>query len=148
MKKLLIISILFLGIATSCAQADYYTKRGVAIEGYDITEYFNNTAVKGTKEYTANHDGATFYFASAENKALFKANPEKYLPEYGGYCAYAIGAKAKKVSIDPKTFEIRNGKLYLFYNSFGTNTLDLWNEEGAEALRIKADQNWVKIMEK
>ena len=145
MKKLLIISILFLITSCSNAQADYYTKKGVAIKGYDVTEYFNNTAVEGTKEHSAKYDGATFYFASAENKLKFEANPKKYIPQYGGYCAYAIGAKAEKVSINPKTFEIRDDKLYLFYNSFGTNTLDLWNEEGAEALRVKADENWVKI---
>lgn len=129
----------------SWAQDNYYTKKGVAIEGYDVTEYFNNTAVKGTKEYSIAYDGATFYFASAENKILFETNPKKYIPQYGGYCAYAIGVKAKKISIDPKTYEIRDGKLYLFYNSFGTNTLGLWNKKDPEALRVKADENWEKI---
>jgi len=68
-----------------------------------------------------------------------------YVPQYGGYCAYAIAKNGKKVSINPKTFEIRDDKLYLFYNSWGTNTLDMWVKQGPEALQKKADSTWEKI---
>lgn len=147
MKKILVTIALF-GTINLWAQTDYFTKKGVAIKGYDVTEYFNNTAVEGSKEYSATYDDVVFYFATKTNKEKFEENPEKFIPQYGGYCAYAVGVKGKKVSVDPKTFEIRDGKLYLFYNSFGTNTLDLWNEENPEALKAKADQNWVKIQDK
>jgi YHS domain-containing protein len=74
--------------------------------------------VKGSKEFAVYHQGVTYYFSSAENKALFKANPAKYEPEYGGWCAYAMGKNGEKVNIDPATFKIMNGKLYLFYNKY------------------------------
>lgn len=147
MKNLFLL-IVFFSTLNIWSQTDYYTKKGVAIKGYDVTEYFNNTAVEGSKEYSATYDGVVFYFATQANKEKFKANPKQFIPQYGGYCAYAVGAKGEKVSINPKTFEIRDGKLYLFYNSFGTNTLDLWNEENPEALKAKADENWIKIQDK
>lgn len=131
---------------SSCAQTnDYNTKKGYAIEGYDVVSYFKNKPLEGKNIYTAEFDGVKFKFSSEENLTAFKKNPEQYLPQYGGYCAYAIGAKSSKVSINPKTFEIRNEKLYLFYNAWGTNTLELWKNENTEALKKKADKNWEVI---
>lgn len=148
MKKFLIL--LFLGLAANLAaqKIDYNLKKGFVAEGYDVTEYFNNKAVKGESKYTTTHDNVKYKFASQANLDAFKKNPEKFVPQYGGYCAYAIGAKAEKVGIDPETYEIRDGKLYLFYNSWGINTLTKWNDEGAEALKNKADENWQKIKAK
>tara|TARA_R110002126_G_scaffold30602_1_gene99759 strand:+ start:13139 stop:13582 length:444 start_codon:yes stop_codon:yes gene_type:complete len=146
MKHLL--TILALIITTTFFSQDYNLKKGFVAEGYDVVSYFSNKAAKGDHQFTTTFDGVKFKFSSKENLEIFKKNPKKYIPAYGGYCAYAIGAKAEKVSIDPKTFEIRDGKLYLFYNAWGTNTLELWKEEGAEELKKKADVNWVKIIEK
>ncbi|QXP63587.1 MULTISPECIES: YHS domain-containing (seleno)protein [unclassified Polaribacter] len=143
-----IITLLVLIISTSLYAQDYNTKKGFVAEGYDVVSYFNNTAVKGDKRFVADYDGVQFKFSSKENLEIFNTSPKKYVPAYGGYCAYAIGAKGEKVSIDPETFEIRDGKLYLFYNSWGINTLELWKEEGAEDLKIKADKNWLKINKK
>ena len=126
-------------------QIDYNTKKGAIANGYDVVAYFGNEAIKGVKKVSTKHNGVTFRFSSKENLEIFKKDPEKYIPQYGGYCAYAIGLKGEKVSINPKTFEIRDGKLYLFYNAWGTNTLDLWNKEGAEELKKKADKNWEKV---
>ena len=147
MKKSLIIFIglLLVGLSVQAQQTDYYLKKGYVAEGYDVTEYFNNKAVEGDKKYTTEHDGVKFKFASQANLDKFKANPDKYVPQYGGYCAYAVADKGKKVSIDPETFEIRDGKLYLFYNSWGTNTLEKWQEEGPEKLRGQADAAWSKV---
>ena len=117
----------------------------VAISGYDPVAYFkSNKAVKGNKNLSVYNQGVIYYFSSAENKEEFKKNPFKYEPEYGGWCAYAMGAKGEKVSIDPETFKIVNGKLYLFYNSFFNNTLKSWNKDEAN-LKAKADVNWTKI---
>ena len=147
MKK--IILLLFLGISTATiAQKNYYVKKGAVAKGYDVVAYFSNEAKQGSKQHATEFDGVKFYFSSAENLAKFQSNPNQYIPQYGGYCAYAMGLKGKKVSIDPETFEIRDGKLYLFYNSYGTNTLNLWVDEGANELREKADQNWKKIIQK
>lgn len=144
MKKILI-SIVMLFSLQLIAQTDYYTKKGAVIEGYDVTSYFNGAPVKGTEKFAVTHDGAEFYFANLENKNKFQENPEKYVPQYGGYCAYAIGKKSQKIKINPETYEIRDGKLYLFYNAWGNNTLDLWNENGAVELQHKADQNWKSL---
>lgn len=117
-------------------------KKGFGAEGYDVVSYFENKATEGKKNFQTEVNGVKYKFSSAENLQKFKKNPEKYSPQYGGWCAYAIGAKNEKVEINPKTFEIRDGKLYLFYNSWGINTLKLWNKEGAEKLQKLADKNW------
>ena len=142
--KYLITLILLISSTTFLAQ-NYNTKNGFVAEGYDVVSYFNQKAEKGTKEFTTEFDGVKFKFSSKENLAKFKENPKKYIPQYGGFCAYAIGLKGEKVAINPKTFEIRDGKLYLFYNSWGTNTFELWQKEGAEKLQKQADKNWMTI---
>jgi YHS domain-containing protein len=117
----------------------------IAIEGYDPVAYFkNNKATKGKKKFAVSHQGVIYYFASADNKEEFKKTPTRYEPEYGGWCAYAMGAKGEKVSVDPATYKIVNGKLYLFYNSFFNNTLKSWNKDEAH-LKTEADKNWKKI---
>ena len=122
-------------------------KNNVAIKGYDPVSYFTqNTAVKGLSTISVNHKGVVYYFSTDSNKSLFIKNPSAYEPQYGGWCAYAMGDDGEKVSINPKTFEIRDGKLYLFYNAWGTNTLDLWVKEGAKNLKNKADKNWKIII--
>jgi YHS domain-containing protein len=121
---------------------DYYTKKGYVAQGYDVVSYFNNEAVEGDSKFSVTLDGVKYKFTSQDHLDLFKTNPEKYIPQYGGYCAYAMGESGKKVGIDPKTFEIRDGKLYLFYNAWGTNTLELWLENDMKGLQKKADQNW------
>ena len=117
----------------------------LAIEGYDPVAYFKlNKAIKGKKELAVFHQGVVYRFSSVENKEEFKKNASRYEPEYGGWCAYAMGAKGEKVSIDPETFKILNGKLYLFYNRAFTNTLKSWNKDEPN-LKIKADVNWKRI---
>lgn len=115
---------------------------GLAIEGYDPVAYFTTgNAVEGSKDYAFTVDGATYRFINARNRDLFKAAPSKYRPQYGGWCAYAMGAKGEKVEVDPKTFKVLDGKLYLFYNKYFNNTLRSWNKDEAN-LKGKADANW------
>jgi YHS domain-containing protein len=140
-----IITLLFISSIASAQSIDYNTKKGYVAEGYDVVSYFNNTAEEGEKQYWTQHDGVNYKFISQEHLMTFKSDPEKYIPQYGGYCAYAIALKAKKVGINPKTFEVRDGKLYLFYNSWGTNTLELWKKENVKGLQEKADKNWELI---
>ncbi len=148
MKKFLTLLFLGFSIIINSQQIDYNTNKGFVAEGYDVTAYFNNKVLKGNKKYVTTHDNVKYKFYSQENLEMFKNNPDKYVPQYGGYCAYAVGAKGEKVSIDPETYEIRDGKLYLFYNSWGINTLTKWNDEGAEDLKNKADVFWQKIKRK
>jgi YHS domain-containing protein len=139
------IPILFLLITAPFFSQDYTTKKGFVAESYDVVSYFSNKAVEGNKKYIAEFDGVKFKFSSKENLEIFNKSPKKYVPQYGGYCAYAMATKGEKVAIDPETFEIRDGKLYLFYNSWGTNTLKFWQKEAPENLKLKADKNWQKI---
>lgn len=148
MKSVTFIVLLLVTFSSSAQKIDYNLKKGYVAEGYDVTEYFNNKAVAGNNKFTATHDGVNYKFVSQENLDKFKANPSQFVPQYGGYCAYAVADKGKKVGIDPKTFEIRDGKLYLFYNSWGVNTLEKWQEEGAEKLKGQADAAWSKVQYK
>jgi YHS domain-containing protein len=120
-------------------------KSAVAIQGYDPVAYFTqNKAVKGDKAFAVNYGSVLYYFSSAATKASFLANPQQYEPQYGGWCAYAMGATGEKVEIDPETFKILNGKLYLFYHSWVNNTLNKWNKDEA-SLKAKADVNWKQL---
>jgi YHS domain-containing protein len=127
------------------AEAFNVSGKKLAIEGYDPVSYFTQKkAVEGKSSIAATDHGIVYQFASAENKALFIANPQKYEPQYGGWCAYAMGATGEKVTVDPETFKVVNGKLYLFYNKFFNNTLKTWNKDET-ALMKKADANWPKF---
>ncbi|HET9746080.1 MAG TPA: YHS domain-containing (seleno)protein [Chitinophagaceae bacterium] len=120
------------------------SKSGLAIDGYDPVAYFkSNKAMEGKKEFAINHQGAVYYFSNLNNREAFIRNPEAYEPQYGGWCAYAMGKNGEKVSVDPETFKIVNNKLYLFYNRFFNNTLTAWNKD-EDNLKTKADNNWQK----
>ena len=146
-KKVIKITIMisFVFISANAQKVDYNTNYGFVANGYDVVAYFNNKAVKGISKFTFKEDEVNYKFSNQENLNLFKANPQKYKPQYGGWCAYAMGDKGEKVSINPKTFEIRDGNLFLFYNAYITNTFESWKEEGPEKVSVKADQNWEKI---
>ena len=148
MKNTFTLLFLIISSALFSQKTEYYLKKGYVAEGYDVVSYFNNKPLEGDKKYQTTYDGVKFKFSSEKNLTLFKKNPTKNIPQYGGYCAYAIGKTGEKVSIDPKTFEIRDGKLYLFYNSWGTNTLKLWLKENPEKLKKQADLNWKKGVHK
>lgn len=121
-------------------------KNKLALEGYDAVSYITmNKAIKGNKDISYSYQGATYLFSSKQNLEKFKASPDKFLPQYGGWCAYAMGYSGDKVEVDPETFKIKDGKLYLFYNSFFTNTLPKWNSN-EQNLKIKADKNWNKTI--
>lgn len=151
MKKMVImVATLLSFIANANAQSLLRTKefnleKGLAIQGYDPVAYFNeNKAIKGSKQIAAIAEGVTYYFSSVANKDLFIKGYGKYEPQYGGWCAYAMGATNEKVEIDPETFKILDGKLYLFYHSWVNNTLSKWNK-GEANLKAKADRNWMAI---
>lgn len=140
----LIVGILF-AQTDEARKKNYNIKKNVAIEGYDPVSYFNNKPTEGKSSLTSSHLGVTYLFSSADNLAKFKASPQKYEPAYGGWCAYAMGETGEKVKIDPETFKIIDGKVYLFYNFWGNNTLTDWNKN-EKLLKSKADQNWKKFI--
>ncbi len=150
LKTILLGLIVVLGSVSLTQAQDMYTNdQGVAIKGYDVVSYHTaHKAMKGSKKYATEYNGTTFYFSSAEHKTAFESNPEKYLPEFGGYCAYAVGAKGKKVPADPETFKFRDGELLLFFNGEmqgkRMNTIIPW-VKNEEELLSQAKQKWPKL---
>ena len=145
-RSILILFLSFASASLFSQQLNYNTKKGYIAKGYDVVSYFvDEKPREGKKKFQTGFEGVKFKFSSEKNLHLFAKNPMNYIPQYGGYCAYAIGKSGEKVSINPKTYEIREGKLYLFYNAWGTNTLKMWINEGASNLKKKADNNWEKI---
>jgi len=151
MKTLISFLLIFFFLDTASAQNAQRVKNfnidktTLAIEGYDPVAYFiSMKGIEGKKDISLIREGITYYFSTIQNRELFKANPTKYEPQFGGWCAYAMGENGDKVSIDPQTFKILNGKLYLFYNKFFNNTLKDWNKK-ENILKQKAEQNWAKL---
>ena len=119
-------------------------KSGYAIRGYDTVAYFTeNKPVKGLKQFQAEYKGAKWLFSSQENLDLFQQNPEKYAPQYGGYCSYAV-ANNTTASIKPEFFTIHNGKLYLNYNKTVNNR---WLDDKEEYIS-DANENWPHLLAK
>ena len=115
-----------------------YQHGGLAIRGYDAVAYYQQSApVKGSSQFSYQWRGATWLFASAENRDRFQADPERYAPQYGGYCAYAV-SKGHTASIDPEAWKIVDGKLYLNYSK---GVQKKW-EQDVPGNIVKADKNW------
>ena len=142
MKKLIaVIVLLFIGLtATFSQKAEIFTINGKAIRGYDVVAFFSaSKPVQGSESFSYSWKDATWLFSSRENLELFKTNPEKYAPQYGGYCAYGMsnGYKAPTVI---ETWKILNDKLYFNYN---LKVQELWNKDQSGYIQ-KADINWEK----
>ncbi|CAH0994287.1 hypothetical protein EMA8858_00396 [Emticicia aquatica] len=135
------------GANTALRQKNFLLEKGIALSGYDPVSYFSSgqKMAKPQKGKIAfNYGGVTYKFISEANLETFKKMPVKYEPAYGGWCAYAMGAKGEKVEVDPENFKIVNGTLNLFYRNFFSNTLDDWNKEETK-LKKQADINWTKF---
>ena len=112
--------------------------KGIAIEGYDPVAYFTEgQPVEGSEDFTATHDGATYFFVSAGNRDAFLAEPAKYAPQYGGFCAFAV-AHGATAPIDPQAFTVLDGKLYLNYSD---HVRAQWRNDAAGFIS-KADAAW------
>lgn len=144
----LLFGILFISAGrsqTNVSAKNLNLKNGLAIEGYDPVAYFTqNKAVKGNPKYNVSIGVVRYHFSNQKNKELFQKDRDKYLPQYGGWCAYAMGENGDKIEIDPTTFKIRNRKLYLFYHTWAVNTLNKWNQNESQ-LNRRADANWLKM---
>lgn len=150
MKALRIHLFLLLFSYAALAQTDegrikhYNHEDQLALEGYDPVSYFDGKPAEGKKTIAHTYRGIRYLFSSAANLARFKAAPDQFEPAYGGWCAYAMGETGEKVKVDPETYKVVGGKLYLFYNFWGNNTLKDWNKN-EQGLKEKADQNWKKF---
>ncbi|MDR6873021.1 YHS domain-containing protein [Bosea sp. BE125] len=117
------------------------SSEGVAIRGYDPVAYFRNGGPRlGKAEFSVRHDGATWRFTSAEHKALFEVDPQRYLPAYGGFCAYGT-SRGYLVKIEPEAWSIVDGRLYLNYDLGVRKT---WLAK-PQSYIARADANWPKL---
>lgn len=126
-------------------KAPVYTakKNNLAVSGYDAVSYFSGTPVKGSADYTYSHNGADWQFSSQANLDAFKANPDAFAPQYGGYCAWAA-AKGKLAKGDAKQWKVVDGKLYLNYSA---GVKRKW-EKDIPGFIEKADDNWPSLLDK
>jgi len=123
----------------------FNVKKNLALDGYDVVSYFAHHPLEGKPELNYKYKGILYLFSTPANRTTFISNPDKFEPAYGGWCAYAMGDSGEKVKVDPETYKIVEGKLYLFYNFWGNNTLTDWNKD-EKKLKESADRNWKKIV--
>jgi YHS domain-containing protein len=149
-KNLILILSLF--SMTAFAQSEskrtthFNLEKKVALQGYDPVSYFKTgKPTKGKATIIAIYDGIVYQFSSEANKEMFLKTPSVYEPQFGGWCAFAMADSGEKVTVNPETFKIIDGKLYLFYNAFFNNTLKSWNKDEPN-LKTKAITNWKKII--
>ena len=132
-----------LGVSGNALAASHATST-TAVEGYDLVSYqTSKRPIRGNGHYLSVREGATYLFSSEENKATFDADPSKYLPAYGGYCAFGVSVSKKFVG-DPEVWRIVDGKLYL---NLDENVQDIWLKDVPGRIRT-ANTNWQKIQDK
>ena len=123
---------------------EWNLKKGLAIKGYDPVAYFpegGRKAVKGDKNLSHTHKGATYHFATRDNLDRFKKNPARYEPAHGGWCSWAMRDE-DKTDIDPKNFIVKDNRLFLFYNGFWGNTKKQWEKGDHRTYEKQADNGW------
>lgn len=140
-----IVFFLFLLVASSFASASEtpglnLNEDGFVLHGYDPLSYFDGQPALGEDSITASHGGMSFKFSSEENKDRFMSSPEKYIPAFGGFCAFGV-RMGSKFDIDPEVYEIRDGRLYVLLNR---STEDMWLEDFSRNIEI-ANRLWPSI---
>ncbi|KEI69755.1 hypothetical protein GV64_02480 [Endozoicomonas elysicola] len=137
---------LFLLVVSAPSFADKHIYTGwfssKAVSGYDTVAYFTQEKpVKGSAKYKFEYLDVEWYFSSEKHLNLFKENPEKYMPQYGGYCAWAVAAKKQRAPGDPKYWKIVDNKLYLNYDS---SVQETWLKDIPGFIKA-ADQHWPEM---
>lgn len=120
---------------------------GVALGGYDAVSYFSDGGpVRGREDLTVEHGGATYRFATEAHREAFAADPERYAPAYGGWCAWAVAdGTGALVEVDPRSYVVQDGRLLLFYDGFLADTRAWWLGRDPQELAGVADANWSRI---
>jgi YHS domain-containing protein len=139
-----ILALLLLSVAFAVQGGNNVDASGLALKGYDPVAYFTEgRPMQGKAEFSTRHDGVTYRFSSAANRDAFAAAPEKYAPQYGGYCAFGV-ASGYKAPIEPDAWTVVDGKLYLNYNR---SVRSQWSSDVPGYVR-KADANWPTVRAK
>ena len=149
MKQLIVFFAIFTFSLTASAQdkmANNIDNSNIALQGYSPVSYLDlGIAQRGVKKFKSEYDKVIYYFTSAEQKATFDKNPEKYLPQYGGYCAFGVYAGAK-FRPDPNKFIVKDRKYFLFLYNIELDAQQLWLAETNHSGLIKtANTNWKKL---
>ncbi len=143
LKSQLVTLVALFGMAGTALAADY-THSTPAVQGYDVVSYqTGKRPIRGNGNFVAVHDGATYQFSSADNQKAFEKDPEKYVPAYGGYCAFGTSV-GKKFIGDPEVWRIVDGKLYL---NLDTSIQSEWLKDVPGRIR-SANANWPDIKDK
>jgi YHS domain-containing protein len=117
----------------------------IALLGYSSVSYLDlGIAQKGVKDHKATYEGLSYYFTTQAQKASFEANPTKYLPQYGGFCAFGVSVGAK-FRADPNKFVVKDGKYFLFLYDLEVDAQQLWLAGSHNKLVTTADNNWKKL---
>lgn len=144
-KLMMLTLVMAVFTSASYAQSTNTDDSKIALQGYSPVSYLDlNLAQKGSKEFKSTYQGLNYYFTSAEQKATFDANPQKYLPQYGGYCAFGVSVGAK-FRVDPNKFIVKDGKYYLFLYDVEVDAMQLWLAGSHKELVAKANENWKKL---
>jgi YHS domain-containing protein len=147
--KTVLALVAFLYATTLLAQdnkANNIDNSNIALQGYSAVSYLDlGLAQKGSKNFKSDYKKVVYYFTSAEQKATFDKNPEKYVPQYGGFCAFGCYAGAK-FRVDPNKFIVADGKYYLYLNNIELDAKELWlAENNHNKLKRVANNNWKKL---
>jgi YHS domain-containing protein len=143
MKRFLIIAALAFvtAIQVHAQQSEIFAPGGKAIKGYDPVAFFKESKpVKGSDKFQYKWKDATWFFSTSENLEAFKADPEKYAPQYGGYCAYGT-SQGHKAPTQTDTWTVLNDKLYFNYND---KVKELWTKDQANLIKV-ADEKWLEV---
>ena len=147
-KLTLTVLVAMISLAANAQDKKQYNidNSNIALQGYSPVSYLDlGLAQRGSKQFKSEHDKVVYYFTSAEQKATFDKNPKKYLPQYGGFCAFGTYAGAK-FRVDPNKFLVKDGKYFLFLNNVELDAQQLWlAENDHKKLVKKADENWSKL---
>lgn len=139
--RLLLFALCTFAAAGAALGGEFFEKDGTALRGYDPVAYFTaGKPQQGLPNHSYEYKGSTFHFASDENRRTFMQNPEKYAPQFGGYCAYGA-AQGYKVSTQPDAFAVVDGKLYLNYNR---DVRTIWQKDVPGNIDL-AEKNWPEV---
>ena len=143
-KTILSALLIWVGLVTSASAVSNIAYSVTGVGGYDLVSYHaNKRPIRGNGHFVAVHDGVTYLFANEVNKTAFDRNPQKYLPAYGGYCAFGVSVGKKSVG-DPEVWRVVDGRLYL---NLDVNVQDQWLKDIPGRIK-SADANWTKIRDK
>ena len=142
-QAFLISLLLLTGLTTNAFAVNIHTNSTTGVQGYDLVSYHTNSGpIRGNGHHVSVHESVTYLFATKENKQAFDQNPEKYLPAYGGYCAFGVSVGKKFVG-DPEVWKVVDGRLYL---NLDENVQKEWEKDIPGRIAM-ADKEWPKIID-